>query len=164
MTTFAKLNLKDQKDIVVENAPASFEPEIASLQGVTVRRSMSDARQVEFSLTFATKQKEVDSLAKTVGRKAAGDAIVWIAYPKKSSKKYTCEFNRDSGWLSMGDAGFEPVRMVAIDEDWSALRFRRAEFIKNMTRPEEYRYSEAAKSRSTTKNKSTKNTKKAKSK
>ena len=35
----------------------------------------------------------------------------------------------------MGEAGFEPVRMVAIDEDWSALRFRRAEFIKNMTRP-----------------------------
>ena len=147
MTTFAKLNLKDQKDIVVENAPASFEPNIASLKGVTVRRSMSEIRQVAFSLTFATTQKEVDSLAKTVGRKAVGDAIVWIAYPKKSSKKYTCEFNRDSGWPSMGEAGFEPVRMVAIDEDWSALRFRRAEFIKNMTRPEEYRYSKTAKSK-----------------
>jgi hypothetical protein len=163
MTTFAKLNLKDQKDIVIENAPASFESQIASLKGVTVRRSMADAKQVEFSLTFATKQKEVDSLARTVGRKAAGDAIVWIAYPKKSSKKYTCEFNRDSGWPSMGEAGFEPVRMVAIDEDWSALRFRRAEFIKNMTRPEEYRYSEAAKRVSTTKTaKNAKSTKKSK--
>ena len=138
MNTFAKLNLKEQNDIVIVNAPESFEREIASLKGVTVRRSMSDVKQVDFSLTFATKQKDVDSLAKTVGRKAAGDVIVWIAYPKKSSKKYTCEFNRDSGWPSMGEAGFEPVRMVAIDEDWSALRFRRAEFIKNMTRPEEY--------------------------
>jgi hypothetical protein len=145
MNTFAKLNLKEQNDIVIVNAPESFEREIASLKGVTVRRSMSDVKQVDFSLTFATKQKEVDSLAKTVGRKAAGDVIVWIAYPKKSSKKYTCEFNRDSGWPSMGEAGFEPVRMVAIDEDWSALRFRRTEFIKNMTRPEEYRYSEHAK-------------------
>ena len=151
MTTFAKLNLKDQKDIVIENAPASFESQIASLKGVTVRRSMADAKQVEFSLTFATKQKEVDSLARTVGRKAAGDAIVWIAYPKKSSKKYTCEFNRDSGWPSMGEAGFEPVRMVAIDEDWSALRFRRAEFIKNMTRPEKYRYASHSKTTKTTK-------------
>src|SRR5678816_2054850 len=147
MTTFAKLNLKDQKDIVIENAPASFESQIASLKGVTVRRSMADAKQVEFSLTFATKQKEVDSLARTVGRKAAGDAIVWIAYPKKSSKKYSCEFNRDSGWPSMGVAGFEPVRMIAIDEDWSAFRFRRAEFIKNMTRPAEHRYSAQAKKR-----------------
>jgi len=158
-STFAKLNLKDQKDIVVVNAPASFEPEIASLTGVTVRRSMSDTKQVEFSLTFATKQKDVDALATIVVRKAAGDAIVWIAYPKKSSKKYTCEFNRDSGWPSMGAAGFEPVRMVAIDEDWSAVRFRRAEFIKNMTRPAEHRHSGVAKNK-TTKSKSTKITKK----
>ena len=147
MNTFAKLNLKDQTDIVIVNAPASFEPEIASLDGVTVRRSMSDAKHVDFSLSFVTKQKEVDALAKTVARKAAGDAIVWLAYPKKSSKNYTCEFNRDSGWPSMGEAGFEPVRMVAIDEDWSALRFRRAEFIKNMTRPDEHRYTKTAKSK-----------------
>ncbi len=162
MTTFAKLNLKDQRDIVIENAPASFEPEIASLKGVVVRRSMSDTKQVAFSLTFATKQKEVDALAKAVGRTADGDAIVWIAYPKKSSKKFTCEFNRDSGWASMGAAGFEPVRMVAIDEDWSAVRFRRAEFIKNMTRPDEYRYSEAAKTRTAKTTKAAKSTKKTK--
>lgn len=27
-------------------------------------------------------------------------------------------------------AGFRPIRQVAIDEDWSALRFRRVEFVK----------------------------------
>jgi hypothetical protein len=32
------------------------------------------------------------------------------------------------------DAGFEIVSRVAIDEDWSAKRFRRVEFIKSMTR------------------------------
>ena len=145
--TFAKLNLKDQSDIVVVNAPASFESEIASLRGITVRRELSEAKQVAFSLAFLTTQKEVDSLAKAIARKASGDAIVWIAYPKGTSKKYTCEFNRDTGWAALGDAGFEPVRMVAIDEDWSALRFRRAEFIKTMTRPAEHRYSAHAKER-----------------
>jgi hypothetical protein len=145
--TFAKLNLKDQSDIVVVNAPASFEPDIASLRGVTVRRALSDGTQVNFSVAFVTKQKEVDSLARVIGQKASGDAIVWLAYPKGSSKKYTCEFNRDTGWASMGEAGFEPVRMVAIDEDWSALRFRRAEFIKTMTRPRERRLSAQAKAR-----------------
>ena len=39
----------------------------------------------------------------------------------------------------MGKAGFEGVRMVAIDEDWSAVRFRRVEFIKTMTRPDQVR-------------------------
>ena len=72
---------------------------------------------------------------------------MWLAYPKGSSKRYTCVFTRDTGWASMGEAGFEPVRMIAIDEDWSALRFRRAEFIKTMTRAAEHRLSAQAKAR-----------------
>ncbi|TDM08121.1 MAG: hypothetical protein C4K60_01035 [Ideonella sp. MAG2] len=36
--------------------------------------------------------------------------------------------------LMLGAAGFEPVRQVAVDEGWSALRFRRAEFIKTLAR------------------------------
>jgi hypothetical protein len=35
--------------------------------------------------------------------------------------------------------------MVAIDEDWSAKRFRRATFIKNMTRPKNHRLTDRAK-------------------
>jgi len=38
-------------------------------------------------------------------------------------------FNRDTGWDVMRSAGFDTVRQVAIDEDWSALRFRRQEHI-----------------------------------
>jgi hypothetical protein len=138
MPTFAKLNLKDQKEIVVLNAPASFEPELKSLKGVTVRRDLKGG-DIDFSLAFVTTQKEVDTLGAQVGKKAKGDAVVWFAYPKGSSKKYKSEINRDRGWAVMGKAGFEPVRMVAIDEDWSASRFRRVEFIKTITRPDEWR-------------------------
>ena len=45
--------------------------------------------------------------------------------PKGTSKRYKSEIHRDTGWQAIGQAGFEPVRAVAIDEDWSALRFRR---------------------------------------
>lgn len=138
MSTFAKLNLKDQTEIVVLNAPASFEPELKTLKGVTVRRDAKSG-DIAFSLVFVMTQKEVDTLAPQVTKKAKGDAVVWFAYPKGSSKKYKSQINRDNGWAVMGKAGFEPVRMVAIDEDWSALRFRRVEFIKTMNRPEEVR-------------------------
>ena len=138
MATFAKLNLKDQAEIVILNAPASFEPELKSLKGVTVRRDAKGG-DIGFSLAFVMTQREVDTLAPQVAKKAKGDAIVWFAYPKGSSKKYKSQINRDNGWAVMGDAGFEPVRMVAIDEDWSALRFRRVEFIKTMNRPEDVR-------------------------
>ena len=134
-TVFNKLNLKDHDDIVVLNAPASFESELASLDGVRIRRAIGEAKSISFSLAFVTKQKEVEAIAKAVAKKIDGDAIVWFAYPKKSSKKYTSEIGMGTGnWAPLGEVGFEPVRMIAIDEDWTAVRFRRAGFIKTLTR------------------------------
>ena len=89
----------------------------------------------------------MDALAKSFAKMAEGDAVIWFAYPKGSSKRYTCEITRDTGWQALGRAGFEPVRMVAIDEDWTAVRFRRVDFIKTMTRPSEYAMSTAGKAR-----------------
>jgi hypothetical protein len=146
-STFDKLNLKEQKQILVIDSPASFEPELKALRGVSVLRDLKNIDQIEFSLAFVTKQQEVDTLGKAIAKKAQGDAVVWFAYPKGSSKKYKSEINRDSGWKVLGNAGFEPVRMVAIDEDWSAVRFRRAEFIKTLTRGKEHRMSAQGKVR-----------------
>jgi hypothetical protein len=112
MTTFEKLNLKEQKHILALNAPETFEPELKTLRGVTVQRDLNSASQIDFSLAFVTKQKEVDTLGKTIAKKVEGDAVVWFAYPKGSSKRYKSEINRDSGWRVLGEAGFEPVRMV----------------------------------------------------
>jgi hypothetical protein len=146
-STFTKLNLKDQTKIVILNAPESFEPELAALENVAVRRSVKDVKRIAFSLAFVTQQKEVDTLARAVAAKTEGDAVVWFAYPKGSSKKYKCEFNRDTGWTELGKLGFEGVRQVAIDEDWSALRFRRVEFIKTLTRSKQMAMSKAGKKR-----------------
>jgi hypothetical protein len=134
-TVFAKLNLKDHKQIVVLDSPSSFESELAALRGVEVLRDLKKAKQVTFSLAFVTTPEQVDALAPKLALKAEGDAIVWFAYPKGTSKRYKSQIGRDNGWNVLGHEGFEPVRMVAIDEDWSAKRFRRAGFIKNMTRP-----------------------------
>jgi hypothetical protein len=146
-STFRKLNLKDQTAIVVLGSPETFEAELAALSGVAVVRNLRDAREIEFSLAFVTQQKEVDRLAKAIGAKAKGDAVVWFAYPKGTSKNYTCEINRDTGWQTLGDAGFEPVRMIAIDEDWSAVRFRRAEFIKTLIRDKKHALSKQGKAK-----------------
>ncbi|GIK73775.1 MAG: hypothetical protein BroJett021_27630 [Chloroflexota bacterium] len=131
---FQKLNLKTQPEIVVINAPDSFEAEIAKLEGVVVQRDLDAVERVAFALAFVLTQAEVNALARGVAAKTEGDAIVWFAYPKASSKRYKCEFNRDTGWAVLGELGFEGVRQVAIDEDWSALRFRRAEYIRTMRR------------------------------
>jgi hypothetical protein len=131
---FNKLNWKGHPEILILNAPASFEAELAALDNVTIRRSLDDIREVTFSLAFVTKQHEVDAFARSIAAKAKGDAVVWFAYPKGTSRNYTCEFNRDTGWAVLGVLGFEGVRQVAIDADWRALRFRRVAFIKRMVR------------------------------
>jgi hypothetical protein len=131
---FKKMNLSTQHVLHVLNAPDSMNNELALLKGCDVRRTLTKKERTSFALAFAITQAELDTLSATMTAAAEADALIWIAYPKQSSKKYTCEFNRDSGWTVLGAAGFEPVRMVAIDADWSALRFRRVEFIKTMTR------------------------------
>src|SRR5450755_3017476 len=95
---FHKLNLKAQREIVVFNAPASFEPELARLDGVKVLRNPKKSSGVQFALAFATQQAELDRLSKILAAGAEGDALLWFAYPKGTSKRYTCDFNRDTGW------------------------------------------------------------------
>ncbi|MGI8508325.1 MAG: hypothetical protein ACR2MQ_03275 [Gemmatimonadaceae bacterium] len=134
-SVFEKLNLKAQDEILVINAPPSFEPELAALAGVTVLRDPEEARAVQFALAFATQQADVDRLSRLLVARAEGDALLWFAYPKGTSRKYKCEFNRDTGWRVLREAGFDTVRQVAIDDDWSALRFRRVEYIKSSNKP-----------------------------
>jgi hypothetical protein len=132
---FKKLNFKGQSPVFIINSPDSFKKEIDEIRSeAEIKTSLAKAKDISFFLAFVIKQKDVDDLVATVVPAISGDAVIWFAYPKGTSKKYKCEFNRDNGWQELGNQGFEPVRMVAIDEDWSALRFRKAEHIKTMTR------------------------------
>ncbi len=132
---FKKLNLGAHSTIHVLNAPASFEPELAALSGVSVLRTVqARSAAVHFAMAFVITQAELDAASSQLAAACEGDAVLWMVYPKASSKQYRCDFNRDSGWPTLGAAGFEPVRVVAIDADWSALRFRRVAHIKSMAR------------------------------
>lgn len=146
---FRKLNLKDQRAIIVLDAPASFETELRGLGDVAVSRAVRKGAKLEFGIAFVITQKQLDEASEALAAAADGDAVIWIAYPKGTSKRYRCEFNRDGGWQVLGRAGFEAVRQVAIDEDWSALRFRRVEFIKALTRAPERAVTQAGRRRTT---------------
>ena len=130
-TLFDKLQLKDHQEMLVLNAPESFEIELSRLPVLHIHRAIASLPEIRFSLAFVITQAEVDALAPKIAIRAKGDATVWFAYPKGTSKKYKCDFNRDTGWAVLNAAGFDTVRSIAIDEDWTALRFRRKEFIKS---------------------------------
>ena len=132
---FKKLNLKDQKEIVILNAPESFDGALKEIQKeVEVYTTIEAASNIGFIMIFVTDKNEIDALAPVIAEKLQGDGVLWFCYPKGTSKKYKSNFNRDTGWEALGAHQFEGVRMVAIDADWSALRFRRAAYIKKMNR------------------------------
>ena len=54
-----KLNLKEQREILVCNAPASFEAAIGKLEHVRVHRTHSDRTAITFLLAFVTKREEI---------------------------------------------------------------------------------------------------------
>jgi hypothetical protein len=128
---FNKLNLGAHDEIVLFNAPDSFGSELKQLKGIKIVRDPDKPKAIKFGLAFAMTQAQLDRASKLLAAGSEGDAVLWFAYPKGTSKRYTCEFNRDAGWGVIRAAGFDSVRMVAIDEDWSALRFRRLEYVKS---------------------------------
>lgn len=147
---FKKLNFKDHQSILVLNAPYSFQPNLEVMENETsIQDHIETAKQITFLLAFVTKKEEIAEIVPLIATQLKGDALVWIAYPKKSSKRYRSDISRDEGWAPMGEAGLEPVRMVAIDQDWSALRFRKVGFIKKITRSKKMALTKEAKERTT---------------
>lgn len=145
---FAKLNYKGQSEIAVINASDEFLPVMDEMRSLATL--VTDPEQIQqggFVLAFVKTQPEVDRLTTLLADKLQGDGLLWFGYPKGSSKRHKCDFNRDTGWAELGKRGFEGVRQVAIDEDWSALRFRRVEYIKKMTRSDTRAMTDAGKAR-----------------
>lgn len=62
-------------------------------------------------------------------------AWLWFAYPKRTGRLKS-DLTRDHGWAPVGAAGLLGVTQVALDETWSALRFRFRDEIRKLTRSE----------------------------
>jgi hypothetical protein len=129
-----KLNFKDQgQPVLVINAPKSYDEIKAAFEGEVhqqARLAMYDFVQV-----FGTSNEELQSNAKKAVAYVKEDGLLWLCYPKKSSKVYKgSDCSRDTVTGMLSEEGYEPVRQIAIDDDWSALRFRKPEKIKKMVR------------------------------
>jgi hypothetical protein len=127
-----KLNYKGQKRIAVINAEESFSVSLSDeLKDVIIDREIDPRFPYDFIILFVKSVSEVEFLAPVALHNLLADGVVWFCYPKKSSKNYSSEIDRDRGWKVLNDSGFHGIRMVKIDDDWSAMRFRNVRFIKS---------------------------------
>jgi hypothetical protein len=127
-----KLNYKGQNRISVINAEESFIILLSTeLKDVIIDQKIDPRYPYEFMIVFVKSVSEVEQLAPMTLHNLMADGVLWFCYPKKTSKKYRSDIDRDHGWKALNDSGLYGIRMVAIDEDWSALRFRNKKFIKS---------------------------------
>ncbi len=145
-----KLRFDKLQEVLILNAPDEFNPVMKELAKTTnVEAAVGKKKTYAAMLIFVNKEEDVRNAASTIMNTLIDDGLLWLVYPKKSSKKYKPEISRDNGWQSMGDIGFEPVSLISIDDDWSALRFRKAENIKKMSRSESFAMSATGKNKTT---------------
>ncbi len=129
-----KLQWKNQAEaVLVLSAPKEYETVMADFEGEVHQKPENNS--YPFIQVFGTSNQMIRDLAIGAVPRLEEDGLLWLCYPKKSSKMYKgSDCSRETVAKLLGYAGFEPVRQVAIDEDWSALRLRPVEQIKNMTR------------------------------
>lgn len=123
MKTLAqKLFIKPGFRVLGLNVPAEVEPLLHPLpDGATIEDDASG--EFDAVVLFVRNAAELERFAPTALTAAPDDTLLWIAYPKKSSGIKT-DINRDRGWEPVTNAGRCGVAQIAIDETWSALRFR----------------------------------------
>lgn len=125
MSVAKKLRLQEHKPLYLLKASADI---MAIFSGYDIKTALSGKQLISQAVIFAENKKTLDELIPKVNGRLDDGALLWIAYPKKTGR-IKSEITRDNGWETVLAAGYEAVTQIAVDEDWSALRFRKSEAI-----------------------------------
>lgn len=125
-TLLEKLQLKEEKNLLIQGLPSSIEKQFIKLTFSKSVTPLLKKRKIDFALVFAVNQNQLAGILKDVIPALQDDAKFWIAYPKLTSK-IASDLSRDKNWDFVSDYGFEAVRMIALDNVWSAGRFKKHE-------------------------------------
>ncbi|WP_309121987.1 hypothetical protein [Paenibacillus sp.] len=126
---------KAQRPLALNVPGGDYEKLLGGLpEGATVETEPSGENGAyDFVHLFVTSVAELEAKGPLALAAIRHDGVLWFSYPKKTSKIKT-DINRDAGWKVVRTEGYEAVTQVAIDDTWSALRFRPASAIPTLTR------------------------------
>ena len=116
-----KLGIKPEFRIAFVNAPENFVKELELPLDVTVK-PISKSKDLDFILVFVKSRTALMTAFVQHSEKIKANGMVWISWPKKASGVQT-DLNenivRDIGLA----AGLVDVKVCAVDEVWSGLKF-----------------------------------------
>ncbi len=116
-----KLFFKNQEPVLLLGLP----PELQPLSKDFEKAHTSPKGKYGFILAFVKSLAEGEKLAKRLPKHLDEKTVIWVAYPKGTSKKYKSDYNRDTGHTLMAQHGLDGVSLVSLGDDWSAMRFKK---------------------------------------
>jgi hypothetical protein len=117
-----KLLIKPGTRFVVVNAPDGFDRALGSLPaGAKREKALKGA--LDLVLLFAKDSKALNPQWSKALACLNEQGILWVAYPKKSSG-IVSDLGMSAGWDVAKGSLWQPVAMVAVDDTWSATRFK----------------------------------------
>jgi hypothetical protein len=123
-----KLQLKSGQAVMILNpAPGYLDKLTAELKENSLSTEASTS--AEAVILFVNSLAEANELAPEAIRAVKTDGLLWIAYPKGTAKVKP-DVNRDKLWEAVKVTGWRPVRLIALDEIWSVMRFRPEEKVR----------------------------------
>lgn len=120
-TLLKKLGIKEGFRIALVGAPQGFDDELGSLpSGTTVLARPT--KPLDFALLFTKSEKDLLKNLPRLAERLAPAGMLWIAWPKKASGVATDL--SDNVVRNIGlDAGLVDVKVCAVTEIWSGLKF-----------------------------------------
>ena len=117
-----KLKLKPGQRAAVINPPQGY---LESLSPLPEGVELSDHLEGTFDWIqlFVKDKSEVDRLTPQVVAALKPASLLWISFPKGSSKIQT-DLTRDKGWESVLAAGLKWINLISVNETWSAFALR----------------------------------------
>lgn len=125
-TLFEKLELNDEKTLLVQGLPSSIEKQFSKLSFAKSVTPLLKSRKIDFALVFAINANQLNGILDDVMPALKNGCKFWVAFPKKASKIVT-DLNRECSFNQLTDAGFEETNQVDLDHVWNASRFEKAE-------------------------------------
>ena len=126
LTVFEKLQLADEKNLLIQGLPSSIEKQFSKLSFAKNMTPLLKNRKIDFSLVFAVNENQLNGILKEVMPSLKDESKFWVAYPKVTSKIVT-DLNRECSWNCLTCEGYESIERVELDHVWSAMRFVREE-------------------------------------
>lgn len=121
---FEKLELKDQKNLLIQGLPSSIEKQFTKLSYAKSVTPLLKARRIDFALVFAVNHNQLSSILNETLPALHAEGRLWIAFPKRTSK-IASDLNRDCNWQILNYNDFESVNEITVDHVWTAMLFKR---------------------------------------